>query len=760
MELVKKTVYETISPDLENECDSIEVREEVLKIKKSLDENGQVLHQKKVCEQKLSTKTSKSYVPLIKRGLESISDLDDQEEVSNQNERPEEDSFQSQQVYRSQELVQSQGNSMMQSINYNAPVSDMSSSNVHTPQQMMPQMEATPIFNQQQQAPATWQTAAEASTRSPIELKRMQAESLVDQLEQRLQTMLPSNQSSQTCAQLRSVLGQMIGTKNQTSSQRGNLQQPITSSNKYNSSINYSYDPSQTGPYQQQHHQYQYQYQQQQQFASSNYQAQPQTHYQNNVHSHSGYNQTPSHSQTMNPSHYYNTQGQAYNQQHQASENQYSSAQVPNIRISSSELGKQSETSKSAQIGYNPPDLAQTAPVQQNKKGEQTQQLLKPKQHAQTEVKKAKKSKKDINPREYLLDLNKSLKYAITAHIDETFTSDIMQQMARRRKRLVPLKIEGTVATDGKEQIKVSQKNHFMENCTSKYLHYFMPYTKNLFLLNLSKNVDYSSTNKDLFQKIDLDIDFNLSPYLKSVITPTGMIFLVAGKTEENASTIDDSLGTCHLYHYGSQTLVEKANMSSFKRKKFGLVYFNKNLFVVGGIVQGQLTNACERYDVRTNEWVPIASMSKAVEDVSLCTYGNRYIFRFFGIDGKRNIDQSIERFDAIRNRWQTMNASIKTSIRDAYLPVCCQVSTEYILILGGKSLKGAEATKGHAYLVKLEEKKGSLNLEVLKTDSPIPKLSAILNSSALFIENNAIYTIKEGKHYFVIDLILFVELQ
>lgn len=366
-----------------------------------------------------------------------------------------------------------------------------------------------------------------------------------------------------------------------------------------------------------------------------------------------------------------------------------------------------------------------------------------------TEAKKKKRTIKEIHTREYLLDLNKSIKFAASAFVDEPLTQEIITQMSRNKKKLSVVRIKGNVEADQKESIKISAKNYFSENCNNKYLHYFMPYTKNLYLLNISKKVEDPS-KAETFRLVELDIEFDISPHIKSLITPSGLLFAVAAKTEPNATTLDDSLGSCHLYHYSSQTLVEKATMSSFKRKNFGLVYFNKNLFAIGGFVQGQLSNSCERYDIRSNEWVPIASMERAVQEPTLCVYGNRYIYRFFGFNSKNSIEQAIERFDAIRNRWQNMKVDLHASMRDVYLPLSYQIGPNEILIFGGRNVKGIEATKGQAFLVSVEDKKGSQNIKINKCKNPLPGPPGILSQNSLIIEDNTLIAVREGKLFLV----------
>ena len=68
--------------------------------------------------------------------------------------------------------------------------------------------------------------------------------------------------------------------------------------------------------------------------------------------------------------------------------------------------------------------------------------------------------------------------------------------MSRNRKKLEPVRIAGEITIKDDQKISINVKNFFGEGANRKYLHYFMPYTKKIFLLNLDKKVEDKTKNE------------------------------------------------------------------------------------------------------------------------------------------------------------------------------------------------------------------------------------------------------------------------
>lgn len=358
-------------------------------------------------------------------------------------------------------------------------------------------------------------------------------------------------------------------------------------------------------------------------------------------------------------------------------------------------------------------------------------------------VSSSKKSPEKIPPNaDYVMDLKHSLAFAATNFIDDELCRSIVFQMSLNKKKIIPVTVKKSIPLGGKDEVKITARNYFDDKCPKKYLHYFEPGTKNLYLFNVTKKLLEDTTNPQNFERVELDIDFDISPHHRSIITPSGFIYLVSG---EPAYDPDQASGSCHLFNYNNNTLIKKASMNHSTRKDFGLIYFNRNLFVCGGVVKGQITNSCERYDTRKDEWMSIAPMGRAVKHPALCLFANRYIFRFFGINSYGIIDQTIERFDGQKNKWIDVTPERKTPLHGIYLPMCYQITEDHIFVFGGKNENDFDSVKCEGYLVKVDDKKTQPTLEVIKTKNQIPGFAGLLNYNSLFLQDNTLYTMREG---------------
>jgi len=197
------------------------------------------------------------------------------------------------------------------------------------------------------------------------------------------------------------------------------------------------------------------------------------------------------------------------------------------------------------------------------------------------------------------------------SQITDPFTRELVTQMGRGKKKVAAIRLKRAVKLRNKEEVEIENKSYFRDGCEKKILHYFKPYTKYLCLFNLAREFDVM---EEKCTEISLDIDFDISPHYKSLITPSGLIFIVSGKTQAASLGLDDSTASLHIYNYNGRTLIEKPSMSVQRIKNFGLTYMSKNLFVIGGVVNGIVSNYCERFDVRSNEWLELAPMNKKIE--------------------------------------------------------------------------------------------------------------------------------------------------
>jgi len=343
---------------------------------------------------------------------------------------------------------------------------------------------------------------------------------------------------------------------------------------------------------------------------------------------------------------------------------------------------------------------------------------------------------------DYLLTMRNQLTSKNLTFINDQMTRDIILYMAQNKKKISTIRLRRSITIGDKEDVDIDKKEFFNTNCNAKFLHFFQSSSKILYLFNLVQPFELI---EEKARKIKMDIDFDISPSHKSVITPAGMIFIAAGKPNFNASNIDIGSNTLHLYNYKGQTLIEKAPMNCKTRSAFGLCYMSKNLFAIGGLVNGQISSNCERYDIRSNKWIKLAPMSRPLREVSVCSFNNRYIYRIFGIDSGNNIDHSIERYDAVRDSWTMMNTTVSPTLKEIYGPFCTQISPDCIFIFGGRNIYGFSPKSCKGWVLRVEEKRGSNNADLIESRNFIPGLAGNFNQNSILTHAGDILFLRES---------------
>jgi len=180
-------------------------------------------------------------------------------------------------------------------------------------------------------------------------------------------------------------------------------------------------------------------------------------------------------------------------------------------------------------------------------------------------------------------------------------------------------------------------------------------------------------------------------------------------------------------------------------REEFGFCYMSKNLFAVGGLVDGVISNKCERFDIRANKWIKIAPMTRPLREVSICSFNNRYLYRFFGIDSGNNIDHSIERYDAVRDTWTVLNVSMNEVVKEIYAPFCTQVNQDCIFVFAGKNINGFAPKTCKGWVLKVEDKRGSNNAEMVESKNFIPGLAGSFNGNSVLTHAGDIFFLRES---------------
>ena len=152
---------------------------------------------------------------------------------------------------------------------------------------------------------------------------------------------------------------------------------------------------------------------------------------------------------------------------------------------------------------------------------------------------------------------------------------------------------------------------------------------------------------------MQLDKDLAIPSHNCSLMTPCGKIFLSGGLEDSEV------FNSFYEVSYEIKALVPKSSMIS-ARCFHGICMVDHNrIMVAGGLssIEGSLAS-CEIYDIKKNEWSIAASLNKASENLSLCNFKNKFIFKIGGRNGN-----AIERYNIGKNSWNVIEIDERIKI-------------------------------------------------------------------------------------------------
>ena len=228
-----------------------------------------------------------------------------------------------------------------------------------------------------------------------------------------------------------------------------------------------------------------------------------------------------------------------------------------------------------------------------------------------------------------------------------------------------------------------------------KYLHFFEEDSKNLYLLDIEKIDEPSSS----FEKKELNIDFFIPLKSRSLITPKGLIYLLGGYYNQG-------LTNTYIYDSFNQSLQPKAKMNC-DRENFGVSYLLEQIYVCGGNDEfGNKLNSCERYDYYSNTWTKIASLNQKAAGLYLAKFNDKFIYKFGGESTQTLLSQIIEVYDLKTNKWNLIQAISESNLIPVIsrLGASVQINEQNIFIFGGYYAKN-DAGTNQSFLLENSEK-------------------------------------------------------
>ena len=227
----------------------------------------------------------------------------------------------------------------------------------------------------------------------------------------------------------------------------------------------------------------------------------------------------------------------------------------------------------------------------------------------------------------------------------------------------------------------VKTKDFFDPKVNKKYLHFFQQKSNILHLLDLEL---IKSTGKCEFQRIELNIDFQIPRWHRSIITPFNEIYLTGGVDRDEVET---KLKEAYIYDFSKQKLVPLSSML-LGRSGHSMVYMNGHIFVVGGFSEEQeFSERCEKYSISQNTWTPIASMNIRSNNPGVCTFRNKYIYKFGGKKNEFELSNGVERYDPMYNRWIVIEFELPRGFKNFNILsslACVEINQNQILVFGG----------------------------------------------------------------------------
>lgn len=262
-----------------------------------------------------------------------------------------------------------------------------------------------------------------------------------------------------------------------------------------------------------------------------------------------------------------------------------------------------------------------------------------------------------------------------------------------------------------------------------KFLHWFEWEKRDLHLFNI---VQYS------YQVIKLVIPFKIPPFSRSIMVPSGEIFLIGGEDPETGAKKDvysfdvSNMDLDHSLHPKSPMPVKKFDFTLCYHK--GYIYL-----ICGKDSESAVIDTCERYDVARNQWSSIASINKRRYAASAAAVRETDKIYLFGgrSDVNNNMMEDIEEYSISQDVWRIIKLPMPNDWTPVEVCSSIQIKPGVILIFGGSDAN-IEDSK-HSYLF-------SCDTFRLEKASQLRKPHVFVAAS--FLHGNHVFAV--GNEYYV----------
>ena len=245
-----------------------------------------------------------------------------------------------------------------------------------------------------------------------------------------------------------------------------------------------------------------------------------------------------------------------------------------------------------------------------------------------------------------------------------------------------PLEIQNNLQED---LLTISTANYFADECKHKILHFFQDNTKLLRIIDVESLYNSVSKSCHIFD-IPLNISFEIPAWHKSLITPSGDIYLIGGV---NTNEGNKELKNVYKFDYDELTLIE---YPSILKERYGheLCYYNDSIYILGGSndFHGMMVH-CEKYDLLEKKSCEIAPLKIASFGGCSSVFQKEFIYLFGGLIEDKVLNESIQCYDIKKNCWEIIKYEYeKNENIEIFSILWCSAATpinsHQILVFGG----------------------------------------------------------------------------
>jgi hypothetical protein len=242
-----------------------------------------------------------------------------------------------------------------------------------------------------------------------------------------------------------------------------------------------------------------------------------------------------------------------------------------------------------------------------------------------------------------------------------------------------------TYQNDIGTRFPVTIGDYYENSCSKKFIHFFQNHENRLHYVDLEK---FMHSQKVGIESIELDINFRVPPFHKSIAIPNGDIYLIGGADPNNNNKKHN---TTYTFDFGKRTLVPRASLN-IARSSFAICYMKGYIYAVGGLTNNSaFTSTCEKYDIAMNRWLPIADLNFDVLAPCIAAFNNKYIYKFGGNSIENRLENHVEKYDPVKNKWYPLQPKIDLPyhLKSSYFKMlntsaAIQINQYEIYIFGG----------------------------------------------------------------------------